>query len=125
MFPIEECITCYCPVGHHLLKCDRDTLQQDLKETLHEIPVEPLTGQPKIVHPFLANQHRTLLMPPPLVPANFIIKLKQSGQNEDWPSLHKDQDVICYGNPVPGANMEALIQGNRVPQLLSLDPFSD
>ena len=32
--PSDECFTCHHPVGHHLLKCGKDTLQQDLKETL-------------------------------------------------------------------------------------------
>ena len=61
--PSDKCIACYHPVGHHLLECDNDTLLQDLKETLHEIPVEPLIGPPRIVHPFPANRHQTLLMP--------------------------------------------------------------
>ena len=77
MSPSDECMSCHCPVGHHLLECGKDTLQQDLKETVHEIPVEPLTGPPKIVHPFPANKPQTLLMPLPLVPANFPIKLNK------------------------------------------------
>ena len=70
--PSDECFTCQHPVGHNLLKCDKDTLQQDLKEALHEIPVEPLTSPPKIVHPFPATRSQTLLMPPPFVPANLL-----------------------------------------------------
>ena len=50
--PSDECVTCHQPVGQHLLKCSKDTLQQDLTEALHEIPVEPLKAPPKVVHPF-------------------------------------------------------------------------
>ena len=75
--PSDECFTCLHPVGHPSLKCDKDTLQQDLKEALHEIPVKPLTGPPKIVHPFPGTRSQTLLMPPLSVPANFAVKLNK------------------------------------------------
>ena len=31
--PSDKSITCHWPVGRHLLKCSKDTLQQELKET--------------------------------------------------------------------------------------------
>ena len=40
------------PIGHHVLECFKETLQETLKEVIHSTPVEPLTGPPKIVHPF-------------------------------------------------------------------------
>ena len=40
------------PMGHHVLECSKETLQDTLKEVIHSTPVEPLTGPPKIVHPF-------------------------------------------------------------------------
>ena len=40
------------PIGHHVLVCSRETLQDTLKEVIHSTPVEPLTSPPKIVHPF-------------------------------------------------------------------------
>ena len=40
------------PIGHHILECSKETLQDTLKEVIHNTPVEPLTGPPKIVHPF-------------------------------------------------------------------------
>ena len=43
---------CNGPIGHHVLECSKETLQDTLKEVIHSIPVEPLTGPPKIVHPF-------------------------------------------------------------------------
>ena len=45
--PSDECVTCHQPEGHHLLKYNKDTLQQDLTKALHEVPVEPLKAQPK------------------------------------------------------------------------------
>ena len=87
--PSDECFTCQHPVGHHLLKCDKDTLQQDLKEALHEIPVEPLTGPPKIVHPFPGTRSQTLLMPPQSVPANFAVKLNKVAKMKTGPLTMK------------------------------------
>ena len=45
--PSDKCYTCHRPVGHHLHECSKKSLQHDLKEVLHEVPVEPLTGPPK------------------------------------------------------------------------------
>ena len=75
--PSDNCFTCHYPVGHHLLTCSKNSLQHNLKENVHEVPVEPLTGSPKIVHPFPATRPRTVLMPPPSVPANFPVKLNK------------------------------------------------
>ena len=44
------------PLAHHVLQCSRETLQDTLKEVIHSTPVEPLTGPPKIVHPFLTQE---------------------------------------------------------------------
>ena len=40
------------PMGHHVPECSKETLQDTHKEVIHSTPVEPLTGPPKIVHPF-------------------------------------------------------------------------
>ena len=63
------------PIGHHVLQCSKETLQDTLKEVIHTTPVEPLTGPPKIVHPFPEVDPQTLLPPPPGIPANFSVKL--------------------------------------------------
>ena len=75
--PSDECVTCHQPVGHHLLKCNKDTLQQDLTKALHEVPVEPLKAPPKVVHPFPRNSIQFQLMSPPIVPANFAVRLNK------------------------------------------------
>ena len=52
------------PIGHHVLECSKETLQDTLKEVIHNTPVEPLTGPPKIVHPFPENKHEKLTKQP-------------------------------------------------------------
>ena len=63
------------PIGHHVPECSKETLQDTLKEVIHSTPVEPLTGPPKIVHPFPEVSPQTLLPPPPGILANFSVKL--------------------------------------------------
>ena len=75
--PSDKCFTCNHPIEQHLLKYSKNTLQHDMKEIIHEVPVEPLTGPPKIVHPFPTTRPLTLLMPPPSIPANFTVKLNE------------------------------------------------
>ena len=91
--PSDECFTCQHPVGHHLLKYDKDTLQQDLKEALHEIPMEPLIGPHKIVHPFPGTRSQTLLMPLPSVPGNFAVKLNKVAKMKTGPPSTKTKIV--------------------------------
>ena len=87
--PSDECLTCHQPVGHHLLDCNKDTLQQDLTEELHEIPVEPLKAPPKVVHPFPGDSTQFQLMPPPIVPANFAVRLNTVAKMKTGPASTK------------------------------------
>ena len=77
--PIDGCVSCLQPVGHHLLKCSRDTLQQDLTEAVHEVPVEPLKAPPKVVHPFPGDSTKFQLMPPPHCSSQVCCQTQQSG----------------------------------------------
>ena len=43
----EGCSLCDEPIGHHVLQCTKETLQDTLKDVTHSTPVEPLTGPPK------------------------------------------------------------------------------
>ena len=54
----RSCSLCHEPLGHHVLQCTRENLQDTLKEAVHSTPVEPLTGPPKIVHPFSVISHK-------------------------------------------------------------------
>ena len=73
------------PIGHHVLECSKETLQDTLKEVTHSTPVEPLTGSPKIVHPLPDVSPPTLLPPPPGIPANFSIKLNSIAKMHTGP----------------------------------------
>ena len=73
------------PIGHHVLQCSKETLQDTLKEVIHSTPVEPLMGPPKIVHPFPDVGPQTLLPPPPGIPANFSVKLNSIAKMHTGP----------------------------------------
>ena len=44
----KSCSLCNEPIGHHVLQCSKETLQDTLKEDIHSTSVEPLTGPPMI-----------------------------------------------------------------------------
>ena len=71
----KSCSLCDEPIGHHVLQCSKETLQDTLKDVIHSTSVEPLTGPPKIVHPFPEIGPQTLLPPPPGILADFSVKL--------------------------------------------------
>ena len=73
------------PIGHHVLECSKETLQDTLKEVIHSTPVEPLTGPPKIVHPFPEVSPWTLLHPLPGIPANFSVQLNSIAKMHTGP----------------------------------------
>ena len=73
------------PIGYHVLECSKETLQDTLKEVIHNTAVEPLMGSPKIVHPFPEIGPQTLLPPPPGIPANFSVKLNSIAKMHTGP----------------------------------------
>ena len=81
----RSCSLCDEPIGHHVLECSKETLQDTLKEVIHSTPVEPLIGPPKIVHPFPEIGPQTLLPPPPGIPANFSVKLNSIAKMHTGP----------------------------------------
>ena len=81
----KNCSLCDKPIGHHVLQCSKETLQDTLKEVIHSTLVEPLMGPPKIVHPFPEIGPQTLLPPPPGIPANFSIKLNSIAKMHTGP----------------------------------------
>ena len=72
----RSCSLCNEPLGHHVLQCTKETLQDTLKEVIHSTPVEPLTGPPKVIHPLPQVSPQSLLPPPPGIPANFSMSMK-------------------------------------------------
>ena len=103
----DKCVTCNCPIGHHLLECSKDTLQHDLKETLHEVPVEPLTGPPKIVYPLLVTKSQTLMIPPPSVPAKFTVKLNKVAKIKTGPP-HNETKMLATITTQPHVMIQKL-----------------
>ena len=87
----RSCSICNEPIGHHVLQCTKETLQDTLKEVTHSTPVEPLTGPPKIVHPFPEISPQTLLPPPPGILANFSVKLNSVGKIHTGPPSKEAQ----------------------------------
>ena len=71
------------------MKCSKDTLQKDLTEALHEVPVEPLKSPPKVVHPFPGDSTQFQLMPPPIVPVNFAVRLNKVAKMKTGPPSPK------------------------------------
>ena len=98
--PSDECLTCHQSVGQHLLNCNKDTLQQDLTEALHEVPVEPLKAPPKVVHPFPGGRTQFQLMPPSIVPANFAVRLNRVAKMKTGPATTKTEMLAAIStNP--------------------------
>ena len=60
-------------------------------EGSHSTPVEPLTGPPKIVHPFPEISPQTLLPPPLGIPANFSVKLNSVAKMHTGPPSKETQ----------------------------------
>ena len=81
----KSCSLCNEPIGHHVLQCSKETLQDTLKEVIHSTPVGPLTGPPKVVHPFPEIGPQTLLSPPPGILANFSVKLNSIAKMHTGP----------------------------------------
>ena len=74
------------PIGHHVLECSKETLQDTLKEVIHSTPVEPLMGPPRIVHTFPEIGPQTLPPPPSGIPANFSVKLNSIAKMHTGPA---------------------------------------
>ena len=85
------CSLCNEPLGHHVLQCTKENLQDTLKDVTHSTPVEPLTGPPNIVHPFPEISPQTLLPPPPGILANFSVKLNSVAKMHTGPPSKEAQ----------------------------------
>ena len=65
-------------------------------------PVEPLTGPPKIVHPFPEIGPQTLLPPPPGILANFSVKLNSVTKMHTGPPPKEVQMLTTLTTPAQG-----------------------
>ena len=87
----EGCSLCNEPIGHHVLQCSKETLQDTLKDVIHSTPVEPLTGSPEIVHPFSWISLLAFLPPPPGITADFSVKLNPIARMHTGPPSKEAQ----------------------------------
>ena len=99
----------------------QDTLQQDLTEAVHEVPVEPLKAPPKVVHPFPGDSTKFQLMPPPIVPVKFAVRLNKVAKMKTGPPSTKTKMLGAITTP-PCDNLQAVTRGSRVTHIISLAP---
>ena len=78
----RSCSLCNEPIGHHVLQCTKETLQDTLKDVTHNNPVEPLTGPPKILPSY------PILHLAPLSPDPFARLLSKFSVNESVAKMH-------------------------------------
>ena len=97
----KSCSLCDEPIGHHVLQCSKETLQ-DILKVIHSTPVEPLVGPPKIVHPFPEAGPQTLLPAPPGIPANFSVKLNSIAKMHTGPLPKEAQMLTALTTPAQG-----------------------
>ena len=64
-------------------------------------------GLPKIVHPFPATRPQTLLMPPPSVPANFMVKLNKVAKMKTGPP-HNETKMLAAMTTQPQVVIQKL-----------------
>ena len=89
--PDDICKLCDEPLSHHILKCTKDDLQDELRATQEKVPLEPLSGPPEVVHPMPPSGHQAPLLPPPGIPANFSIKLNTVTKMKTGSPTHEAQ----------------------------------
>ena len=74
----------------------RDDLRDNLKDTISNVPVEPVTpqtGPPKVIPPTPYSEH-DLVAPPPQIPTNFRIKLKSVAKMRTGPPPWKAKMLV-------------------------------
>ena len=84
-------MTCEQPVGHHLMKSCQDTLQENLREAIQKVPVEPPKAPSKVVQPFPRGRARLQQMPPPLAPMRLSFRLNRVAKMRTGPPSQKNQ----------------------------------
>ena len=116
--PERSCSLCDEPLGHHVLQCTKETLQDTLKEVIHSAPVEPMTGPPRIVHPFPEISPQTFLPPPPGILSNFSVKLNPVAKMRTGPPS-KEAQMLTTMTTQPRSE-EAVTRRNSKSHQLSL-----
>ena len=84
------------PESPSLLMSTRDDLRDNLEDTMSNVPVEPVTpqtGPPKVIPPTPYSEH-DLMVPLPLIPTNFRIKLKSVAKMKTGPPPQKAKMLV-------------------------------
>ena len=84
------------PVSPSIQLSTRDDLRDNLKDTISNVPMEPVTpqtGPPKVIPPTPYSEHN-LIVPPPQVPTNFRIKLKSVVKMRTGPPPQKAKMLV-------------------------------
>ena len=84
------------PESPSLLISSRDDLRDNLKDTMSNIPVEPVTpqtGPPKVIPPTPYSEHN-LVVPPPQIPTNFRIKMRSVVKMRTGPPPQKAKMLV-------------------------------
>ena len=84
------------PVSPSIQMSTRDDLRDNLKDTISNVPVEPVTpqtGPPKVIPPTPYSEH-DLIAPPPQIPTNFRIKLKSVAKMRTGPPPQKAKMLV-------------------------------
>ena len=89
------------------MKSSRDTLQEELKEAVHEVPVEPLKAPPKVVQPFPGDRTKFQLMPP-LAPVKFSFRLNMVAKMKTGPPSPRIQ-ILAAITTTPQVTIHKLI----------------
>ena len=120
----KSCSLCDEPIGHHVLECSKETLQDTLKEVIHSTPVEPLIGPPKIVHPFSEAGPQTLAAPSPRNSSQLLSKAEFNHQDAHRSSTQGSPDVDHPDHPAQGHVEKDVTRRNPKPHKLSLNRTS-
>ena len=108
------------PIGHHVLQCSKETLQDTLKEVIHSTPVEPLMGPPKIVHPF-PDVGSYLAAPSPRNSGQLLSTAEFNHQDAHRPPTQGGPHIDCPDHPAQGHAEKKVTRRNPEPHQLSLD----
>ena len=87
----RSCSLCNEPLGHHVLQCTKENLQDTLKEVTHSTPVKPLTGPPQDCPPIPPNQSTSFAASSPGISANFSVKLNSVAKMRIGPPFKEAQ----------------------------------
>ena len=85
------------PESPSLLMSTQNDLRDNLKDTMSNVPMEPVTpqtGPPKVIPPMPYSEHDIMVPPPLEIPTNFRIKLKSVAKMRTGPPPQKAKMLV-------------------------------